>query len=383
METYGRRALIASALIVMLGGASACSPAAQGKGSSTPLSGTLSSVAASKQLLRFCQVEMPSTWKSAFAQGKISTEPGQQITPMASSEDGRTVYVWSLTVKGNSVKNFVQEIVDGKLRRTVAELGKVEQPGTGVEVIYDGRWLVYPAYTSPNADGLSKLYVWDSKTGGAPRQIAENAIPVVYNGKVAWVDTRSGDAATRVLHLYDLASATDKPVRVGDPGSPFRIGRLLVWGESPAPNQLTKLMAVDFMSGAPAQLPPPIAGIAGAASISASDTGDTVAWIDSSNRLYLWRQGWTQPVEVRGVPNNDPLDWVHATSTVIAWSNTMSQYVLDLRTGAYTKVTPEGGGSNMTWGRWLVIGYPPTSKVSNDSGHTIVDSDALPELSGC
>jgi hypothetical protein len=338
----------------------------------------------------FCQVGLPAQWQQALGSGKLGQPAGTEVVVHAVAPDGRSAVVERDSAAGREV-----DWVTGGSDRTVMRLAR---PATDqlFGAATDGRYLVFSVSHDPSSTSTWTLYSWDSRAGGAPRQLAANATdasgqpvngpmlyPVVYDGVASW--TAGTPAGTTELHRYDLAGGGDSVVRSGHPADPFLLGGLLVWPESAAPDALTALHAVAAGTGSPAALPGPVAAVTGPAFISGGDSAGvrTVAWATADVRtLYAWRAGWAAPVKVLSVPEGRAIQWVRVAGPLVAWDDGTAQWAADLRTGTYTQLTPRYGYTEAA-GDGLGVGYAPDGKAGGAPAPTVVHATDLPALPPC
>ncbi|MET8701310.1 hypothetical protein ABZW10_20950 [Kitasatospora sp. NPDC004723] len=381
MVTTGRRLLIAAVGVALAGTfgcsstprtseATAGSPTPNSAASSQP-SGSLPAADSGKP---FCKVDTPDAWKRAQTAGALQAAPGESLDPMAVSPDGSSVIAASRH-DGRVALVWVRD--QGRERTTVYTAANAGQGGLGL-ADFDGRWLVFSVLASNDVGSKWELLAWDSRAGGEPRSIARtqvgadgNAVPGpflypwVNNGKATWVqgfsdgskDQKLADVQ-RQVHLYDLASGSDRIVHTGRMAPSFFAGDTLVWPEAFAIDTPTKLTGVTEQ-GAPSSLPEALAAADGSPA-SASD-GTTWAWTGAGNKnLYAWRAGWPAPVTV---VEGDAIDWVHVAGDVITWTDPTATWAADLRGRAYTQITPKYGGTN-SHGSAVVVSYPGPDKRS-------------------
>ncbi|MEU8764133.1 hypothetical protein [Streptomyces sp. NPDC048659] len=322
----------------------------------------------------FCKVDTPAAWKQAQTAGTLQASQGESLNPMAVAPDGSSVIAAS-KAGGRVTLLWVRE--NGRKRTTIYTDDNDGKGGLGL-ADFDGRWVVFTVLASNDVGSTWELFAWDSQAGGAPKRIAKSPVdaggnpvpgpfmyPWVNDGKATWVqgvgdgpkDQKLTDVQ-RQVHLYDLASATDKVVRTGRMAPSFFAGDTLVWPEAFAIDTPTKLSTVTSQ-GTPGGLPKALAAADGSPA-SASD-GTTWAWtgVDHKN-LYAWRAGWPAPVIV---VEGASIDWVHVAGDVITWTDPTATWAADLRGRAYTQMTPQYGGTN-SHGTAVVVSYPGPDKRS-------------------
>ncbi|MFD3472820.1 hypothetical protein ACFWWM_42170 [Streptomyces sp. NPDC058682] len=322
----------------------------------------------------FCKVDTPAAWKQAQTAGMLQAAQDESLDPMAVAPDGSSVIAASRR-DGRVTLVWLRD--QGRERTTIYTVANSGQGGLGL-ADFDGRWLVFDVVASNDVDSKWELFAWDSRAGGAPKSIAKTQVgpdgnpvpgpfmyPWVNDGKATWVQGVSDGTkdqkltdVQRQVHLYDLASATDKIVHTGRMAPSFFAGDTLVWPEAFAIDTPTKLTAVTAQ-GTPGSLPAALAAADGSPA-SASD-GTTWAWTGVGNKnLYAWRAGWPAPVMV---VEGAPIDWVHVAGDVITWTDSTATWAADLRGRAYTQMTPQYGGTN-SHGTAVVVSYTGPDKRS-------------------
>ena len=137
---------------------------------------------------------------------------------------------------------------------------------------FDGRWLVWNEYHSLSdffADFTT--FAWDSRTGtllqtGAAKKDLDGNFwaspwrqPDARDGFATWTQG-SGPGGVGEVHVYDLERGVDRIVRQGHPQGSFLVaGPRVVWPESLAPGQLTRMLAANPRTGASVPPPPALA----------------------------------------------------------------------------------------------------------------------------
>ncbi|MFJ8011104.1 hypothetical protein [Streptomyces sp. NPDC096339] len=319
-------------------------------------------------------METPAAWKQAQTAGTLQAEQGESLDPMAVAPDGSSVIAASRR-DGRVTLVWLRD--QGRKRTTIHTVADSGRGGLGL-ADFDGRWLVFNTLASNDVGSKWELFAWDSRAGGAPKSIAKTQvgpdgnpvpgpfmIPWVNNGKATWVQGVSDGTKNqkltdvqRQVHLYDLASATDKIVHTGHMAPSFFAGDTVVWPEAFAIDTPTKLTA-GTAQGKPGGLPEALAAADGSPA-SASD-GTTWAWTGVGHKnLYAWRAGWPAPIVV---VEGAPIDWVHVAGDVITWTDSTATWAADLRGRAYTQMTPQYGGTN-SHGSAVVVSYPGPDKRS-------------------
>src|SRR5262249_42681368 len=141
----------------------------------------------------------------------------------------------------------------GTQRTTVLRLPDDTHQVFGAQ--FDGRWLVFSVLDQPNLDSTWTMYAWDSSAGGTPRQLARSSVhapyayPLVLAGQAFW--TVAVSAGQTQLHMSNLSRGTDRVIRSGVPGYPFRFGPLVVWPEMPPGGEKIELAAASAETGEP------------------------------------------------------------------------------------------------------------------------------------
>ncbi|MEV0843224.1 hypothetical protein AB0I55_27240 [Actinocatenispora sera] len=391
-----RRWLLAGAALLLLAGCDTAADPAPHDGAGSAASRTPSASPAppagtavpdAAPAANFCAVPQPASWRRALRSDRLTQRAGEILVVHAVGADGGTAVLDDRTGDERTVV-FRR---DGHSTRVL----RLAHPDTDqlYGAAFDGRYLVFSVSHNPNDLSAWTLYGWDSVTGGRPRRLAGNAVdaagnpvpspllyPVVAGGVAAWTAGRP-DGST-ALHRYTFATGTDEVVRAGHPGAPFLFEGDLVWPESPRPDALTRLHAVRLADGAPARLPATLAAVRGPAFIVGTGSG-VAAWVSADVRtLYVWRPGWRPPVRVRHVSTGRNVQWVRAAGPLVTWDDGTAQFAADLRTGAFTKLTPRYGYTEAS-GDALAVGYAPAAKGEATAAPSLVRVSELAPLPTC
>ncbi|MFJ5547893.1 hypothetical protein [Streptomyces sp. NPDC093225] len=336
----------------------------------------------------FCRADPPDGWRRAQGAGALAAAADERLDPVAVAPDGSSVFAVSRRASGAPALVWLRD--RGARRTTVHTAAHADKGGFGL-ADFDGRWLVFSVLHANDLAAAWDLYAWDASLGGPPRAIGHSATapggavvpgpflyPWVHRGRATWVQA-VGDGGEqqkladvrRQVHLYDLAAGTDRIVRTGHMAPSFFAGDTVVWPEAFAVDTPTKLTGTD-LDGRPVRLPAALSAADG--SPAAAGNGTTWAWTARDRRtLYAWRAGWPAPaVVVRG----EGIDWVHVAGDVVTWTDPVATWGADLRTRAYTRLTPRYGGSS-SHGRALVVSYPTDD---SRSGSYVLSGADLPRL---
>ncbi|MEU2109853.1 hypothetical protein [Streptomyces sp. NPDC019507] len=344
-----------------------------------------------------CEAPLPESWRSALAAGEFRAPTGQRAV---------------LTEVGPRARWTVVQLSDGRSRRA-AVVEDAEPPRTlltftdpvehqllAADVSADGRWTAFAVLEGRTLDSPWSLYVQDAE--GGMRRLARSTLPgplpqpVVRDGSVFWAQgTGEGRATIFTSPVRPPGSGDRAPapraLHSGVIDAPFAAGALLAWREAGADGRSTKLSALSFATLRPAGLPGPLAALRDLRS-PASD-GATWAWIEDEAdggepRLVVWRQGQSSPVaRLSGAPAAEGLDQLRISGELITWRTPEAAYALDLRTSAYTRITPQYGYAQARAGT-LAVAYnrDRTKGPGARSVIQVVRADRLPRLAkprGC
>lgn len=330
-----------------------------------------------------CETELSVPWQEALSEGVLEWDgaPGRVLTV---APDGSLL----VRVEVPQVRNELWWHPPDGEPVLVHDLG-FEWPNLGASgTATDGRYVAY-ALTQGNHATAYALYVWDSQGGGAPVPLYEGGpedpvvlySPVVHGGQVYWAHRPDG-ASTATLHRYQVADGANDDLHTGDLGQPERIGELLIWPEWTDRGKEPDYRAIDLATGAPAELPGPLADGAIRVRELAGDTG-TLAWTSGSTpeRLWVWRADWEEPAQILVDEEESGIGYPSVTTGLVAWQQGRV-YLLDQRTGGYAPLTEEEYGSVELFGPWLLLEYPSPDKFQPGE-QVLVDTRTLPPLPGC
>ncbi|MFE5613440.1 hypothetical protein ACFQ83_44305, partial [Streptomyces sp. NPDC056540] len=186
------------------------------------------------------KVDTPAAWKQARAAGMLQAAQGESSGPMAVAPDGSSVIAASRR-DGRVTLVWLRD--QGRERTTIYTVADSARVASAL-ADFDGRWLVFNVLAPNDVGSQWELLAWDSRAGGAPKSIAETLVgadgnpvpgpftyPWVNDGKATWVQGVSDGTkdqkltdVQRQVHLYDLASATDKIVHTGRMAPSFFTG---------------------------------------------------------------------------------------------------------------------------------------------------------------
>ncbi len=331
---------------------------------------------------------MPTAWKQVLTAGHLPHGPTEQLIVEAASQDGNLVFAERYVA--NSDHQFVMINRATGARTAIQSYAKSDTAAQILSATFDGRYLAYSEMRSTSNFDQWILWLWDSKAGGAPREIGHNAVdakgiapggpynfPILTDGRVIWAQANVN--GTNDVRAYTIATGKVAVVRHGHPGTPQLLNGQIVWGESSAPGALTVLTAISPTTLAPVALPSILTGVRGPAFL-ASGSG-TIVWVDNGlHDLYVWKQGWAQPWHALHTGDDQALQWPHVAGNIVTWDNGTAMFGLDLRTARYVQLTPIAGTTD-AWGTSLMVGGAPATKEGHPPlDSTIVNSAALPPL---
>jgi hypothetical protein len=309
---------------------------------------------------------------------------------VAAGEDGRQAFA-EVGRPGTTHRLVRLDIASGD-RVTVASFDPNDANAQVLAAAFDGRYLAYSLLRSTTSLDSWVLYLWDSTGHAAPREISRSAtgaagepvpgpfnFPTAYHGRIYW--SRGIADGGDTIDEYDTATGRQRVVHTGHTAVPFRMGSWLVWPESDTPGGAAKLRGISMDTAEPVALPPVMAAITGPAVIDAGD--DTLVWVSTDRTdLYVWHTSWSAPRRILEATGGFSLDWPHVAGRLVTWTDTRAQFALDLRSGAYTQITPKYGSTH-AWGPILSIQYAPERNDVLPSAVTVVDTRTLPPLPGC
>lgn len=253
---------------------------------------------------RWCRAPTPSSWRRTLARSVVSLSRRASLFPIAGAGDGRRFFaeLWSPAFSG-----VVR--VDARTSRVTRIRRFPNAHDDQADGTFGGRWFVWNEYHSLQGFDDFTTFAWDSRSGrvrqiGAAKPDPSGGFwptgwrqPDVRGGFAAWSQGTGPDGETEV-HVYDLAAGVDRVVRTGHAQGPFFVaGPKVVWPESPAPGEWTRMRAADPRTGAPVAPPPALAGLRG---ISALFTdGHALAYPSAKFRSLWWAPSLSaKPVRV-------------------------------------------------------------------------------------
>ena len=297
----------------------------------------------------WCRAPQPASWRSVLARHVVSLSRRAAVLPIVGGGDGRSFFAqlyspaFSGVVRINARTSRVTRI------RRFPSARNDQADGS-----FDGRWFIWNEYHS-----LSDLFAdfttfaWDSRSGrvtqiGAAKRDPDGQFwpgiwrqPDVRGGLATWTQGSRPDGESEV-HVFDLVKGVDRIVRHGHAQGSFLVaGPTVVWPESLAPGQWTRLLAANPRTGASVPPPPALAGLRG---ISALFTDGSALAYPSAKFTSLW---WAPSLSARPVrvfkPAGDYVDnGVRIAGRYLTFSVTGRSYLVDTRVRRYMLLGGDG-----------------------------------------
>ncbi|MEV6107571.1 hypothetical protein AB0M28_23135 [Streptomyces sp. NPDC051940] len=297
-----------------------------------------------------CAVGLPRAWQQALADGEI--EPPDDGTGQTLAEVGPGAAWTVLQSTGDSKRELVLAEGEGDGGRTVVRVLDDPAQHQVDTADFDGRWLAYDLVKGTQLQSPWELWAWDRETGterlvaqaatGADGQAVPGPLisPVIRAGRVFWAQGTGGGKAA--VYARDVAEEKPRRLYAGVVDTPFAAGGLLVWPQGDAQGRQVRLAAVAMDTLKPAELPGPVAALRDIR--SAASDGRTWAWIAGEQpRLYVWQEGWPEPLALVRDAGAVNADQVRVGGDLVTWRTTEAAYALDLRSRTYTRLTPQYG----------------------------------------
>jgi hypothetical protein len=388
-----RLAVVVVALLLMIGGTFGCSQSSilSSPTPSVPVTLSPSTTLTAKPLAKFCTVELPTTWKNLFADGKVDLPDADQFAALTTAADGSRIF-------GELYSSGWSGVVAVSPLGSITQISAFQDP-TSDQIIgasFDGRWLVWSEGHSLSDSNDWSILAWDSSAGEvitiatAPRVNGRTVsgpfvLPVVSDGNAAWV--QANQSGHGEVHLYSLNDRLDQVLSAGKAGPPVAFwGSNLLWQELDVPGQSGHLAMADAATGKSLDVPEPLASIRHLGS-SLVATTNLVAW-DDGRSLWIWRPSDLAASQIFVADTGDHVNFVAIADTLVTWGGVKTQWAADLRSGSVTQITQQYGG-RVTNDSTLIVSQP-TGALKDGSGQMvppsetdIVNATQLPPLAAC
>ncbi len=345
-----------------------------------------------------CTVALPQAWSAALAGGVVAPRAGETLTVALGLAD-RSVFavsdvpgvrhalVWRRPSGGDGGV--------GDADTVVADLGLDHPEWQVLGATFDGRHLAYRVDRSYSGFEDFGLYVWDSRTGGAPVEVAHGepdargqlmqtpfVDPVLADGWLYWTQTRDADPGRTVLSGYRLADGHVERLSRGFGRAPVRFGSRLVWADSAAAGQTSSLRAIDLATRAPVDLPAPLAAVRGPFYLAADR--DTLAWVGGGEgqQVWAWREGW--PAARLLADGARSPQFPRVAGDTVVWTGEDATWAGDLRSASNARLTASYGGVWADGGPVATLGLAPQEK-GGPSAQVLLDTSSAGPLgrAGC
>ncbi|MCE6993718.1 hypothetical protein LZG04_02685 [Saccharothrix sp. S26] len=293
----------------------------------------------------------------------------------AVSDDASKVFAGATSGKQTSLV-----VITGHERRTIMTLNAPEQ---FYGASFDGRWLTFGVGHHPGNQHLWTVHAWDSESADEPFQVGDNRAAVrspwlftrAHRGKVTWVQGTGKPDQSNGIHLYDLATRTDRVVVEGRVDGPVFFGDLLLWREYDEA-KTARFTGVSASDGTPAALPPALRDSRPDWYATADEK--TLAWTDGDQKaIHAWRADWPGVRELAKIEPGVELPGIsfpQLSGDLIAWTSKLSS-VTDIRTGSTYRADGMSTALSISGGGLVVTGGGVTPSV--------VPITDLPPLPAC
>ncbi|MGW7365389.1 hypothetical protein ACWGI8_18595 [Streptomyces sp. NPDC054841] len=328
---------------------------------------------------------MPDSWRSVLAAGEFRAPAGERAVLTDVGPGAR----WTVVqLSGGRTRRAALVERSGAPRTLLTFTDPVEHQLLAADVSADGRWTAFAVMEGRTLDSPWSLYLRDAD--GGTRRLARSTLagplpqPVVHDGAVFWAQGAGRGRATifTVPVRPPASGGAPRALHTGVLDAPFAAGGLLAWREADEDGRTTRMAALSFDTLRPAPLPDVVARLRNVRS-PASD-GTTWAWIEGEQEptLMVWRAGQPAPVaQLSGPPTAEGIDQLRTSGELITWRTPEAAYALDLRTSAYTRITPQYGYAQARSGA-LAVAYNRGEAKGPDARSVIqvARADRLPRL---
>jgi hypothetical protein len=340
----------------------------------------------------FCFVPLPAAWQSALTAGTVHSDDGADVDVVATSSDGRSIFVQSAGRSGHEV----DWLHDGE-RTTVLSL-----PAVGsriVEATFDGRWLaleVFDTHWTPASSTPGGFYAWDSQTRGPARPLQLPA----YSGR--WVagpgriffGTATVDTPVD-LEMLDLVSGQISTIGHGLPSDPAPYGSLLVWPVAEGPFPISRpltMAAADIATGNPAEVPDELKGLLHRdtsfvgdgqtlVAVAGEDVDQNDLTHDGQYTTFAWHAGVGTRITVGDWRLAD--DDFQVGGPWVGYRTESGLYIFDLRSHSYAQISSQPGGFMLSPDALVLKSESVADGRSTTIGSTLIRPSQLLPLPGC
>jgi hypothetical protein len=331
--------------------------------------------------LAWCKAAPDAAWEKVLDARLVELSRHVSLGPIALANDNRSFFAEIYSKEYSGIVKI--DALRSRYTKIMRFADPVNYQAAGH---FDGRWLVWTEYHSPE-DELADFTVWswDSR-GGSVRQIGRaNRAPsgefwpsswnelVAHEGYATWQEGAGPDGLGEI-HVVDLANGRDRIVRRGHVNGPFLIdGPTVVWPESMKPGALTLMRAVDARTGRAVTTPPALRKVRGTLwpasngkSLMYASNKQTSLWWSPSLRVTPKRVFTGRSGELLDIPFAEI--WGRYTSFGVPYKT----FLVDTVARRYVRVFH--GGWAITGPKALVLLTPSKKKTD----HAITDIYYVP-----
>lgn len=327
-----------------------------------------------------CEKPMPQDWISSFEKSKIDKGQG------AIKRDVKAAKGTNVVFEVESGPDRWVEKSDGKNRTRImslvdeAQLYHVGFVGQDlILTVADHPVLVSTFFTShwsASSNRLIRIAASDYDSQGEPI-VTPDVYPIIVEHYVYWSQTLASDPTRTVTFRYDTKTGDKIQAPPSYGLTPVLVGsNLLLQAVVDTPDSPRHFLAMN-LDLSPAILP---SGLATATDFNdVRSDGTTLVWTSTTNEFGYWRLGWDSPKILIA-----PIDYVwepNVFGDIATFATVERPLVVDLRTGAWTKVTTEYGAAYAANEGLLVIAPSPTKE--SDYTAYFVNTAELSPLPAC
>ena len=337
---------------------------------------------------RWCRAPTPASWKRTLAGSVVSLSRRASLFPIAGAGDGRRFFAELYSPAFSGVVRVDARTSEVRRIRRFPNAHDDQADGT-----FGGRWFVWSEYHSLEDFDDFTTFAWDSRTGrvqqiGAAKPDPSGGFwpsgwrqPDVRGGFATW-SQGTGPGGETEVHVYDLAAGADRIVRKGHAQGPFLVaGPKVVWPESLAPGELTRMLAASPRTGGSVAPPPALAGLRG---ISALFTdGRALAYPSAKFRSLWWAPSLSaRPVRIFKPAGINVVDnGVRIAGRYLVFTSEAHGYLADTRAHRYFAFGAYPAAIDRR--ALIVVAYSKRKTLHPSTPVMFVPVRSLPRLSRC
>jgi hypothetical protein len=338
----------------------------------------------------WCRARSSLSWRRALARHVVPLSRTTALVPWTLAHDGRSFFATVYSRRFSGVARI--SALSSRITQIKPFPNAAHDQADGA---FDGRWLVWNEYHSLTGFDDFTTWAWDADSGrvrrlGAAARAPDGEFwpspwraPDVRDGFATWVQGTGPDGLTAV-HLYELRTGRDSIVRRGHAqGSFFVSGHRVAWPESRSRDAATRISVASALTGRPIPAPRALRELRGISGLATD--GHRIAYPTASYKALWWAPSLAgRAREIVAASGYEHVDnSVQIGGHYVGFGIQPRVFFGDTDTRRYVLITPSGGWTRIDARSLLVLYATPSDGPNAAARIVFVPLRDLPPIPRC